>query len=178
MAANTDPDKLVKPVTNRVAESYPQVSHGHISSLAIPGGPARRRRPPRRTRIRAGDARERRLFDRGGQLRRRFDPGGDGVRLRLFHQPLSKLVNQVDSHALRVDSQDEVLALTAGSGSFGAGQPSRLATLNVTCSCIRPKCSSTAVGSSQSRAATINRSVAESKRVTSRRTAAVIIKRT
>ncbi len=35
MATNIDPDEIVKQVTNRVAESYPDVSQGHISSLAI-----------------------------------------------------------------------------------------------------------------------------------------------
>ncbi|WP_309103770.1 three-helix bundle dimerization domain-containing protein [Microbacterium sp.] len=34
MATNIDPDEIVQQVTNRVAESYPDTSRDHISSLA------------------------------------------------------------------------------------------------------------------------------------------------
>ncbi|HWS51347.1 MAG TPA: hypothetical protein VN241_10070 [Microbacterium sp.] len=34
MATNIDPDEIVKQVTDRVAESYPDTGRDHISSLA------------------------------------------------------------------------------------------------------------------------------------------------
>lgn len=34
VATNIDPDEIVKQVTDRIAESYPDVNRAHISSLA------------------------------------------------------------------------------------------------------------------------------------------------
>ncbi|QDE36367.1 hypothetical protein FIV50_17215 [Microbacterium foliorum] len=35
MATNIDPQEIVKQVTDRLAERYPEVQHEHISSLAV-----------------------------------------------------------------------------------------------------------------------------------------------